>query len=250
MQLLKREDDTLYYAEALVSFFGVKIQTRMFVARLDGDRLWVCSPLILTAPLQAELNALGTVEHILSPNKIHNQGLASFHAAYPDAKLWASPGLAERKPELPFAGTLGDHPERAWAGELDQLTTRGNTFFSEVTFFHRKSRSLIVADLVENLNKATIPSRLGQIAAKATHIYNQPLPSPEFRMYTEDAEAALTSLQAMADWPFDKILLAHGSFIETNAKATFQAVIDQLYAEASSRPPHRKAMYRYLASKQ
>ncbi len=190
------------------------------------------------------------MKHILSPNKIHNQGLASFHRAYPEAELWASPGLPERRPELPFTGTLGDRPERSWAAEFDQLTTKGNTFFSEVVFFHRKSRSLIVADLVENLNKETVPNRLGQIAAKATHIYNQALPSPEFRMYTEDAQAARASLQAIAAWPFDKILLAHGAFIETNAKATFQAVTDQLYAEASSRPPHRKAMYRYLASRQ
>lgn len=140
--------DTLFYMEGTVRFFGVPIQTRMAVSNLDGHALWVWSPLPITDEIGQALDALGTVTHIVSPNKIHNQGLESFHASYPGAKLLASPGLPERRPDLDFGGVLTNEPESAWAECLDQRLTEGNAFFSEAVFFHRASRTLIVADLV------------------------------------------------------------------------------------------------------
>ena len=137
-----------------------------------------------------------------------------------------------------------------WAREFDQQTTGGNVFFSEVVFLHRATRSLIVADLIENVNEETLPSRLGQAAARALHIYNQPMASPEFRMYTDDADAARSSLERIGAWPFDKILLAHGAFIDENAKTVFQSAVDHLLTEVSARPSHRKALYRFLATRQ
>ena len=77
--------------------------------------------------------------------------------AYPAAELWASPGLPERRRDLRFAGVLGDRPEPAWAPDLDQLTTDGNVFFSEVVFFHAASGTLIVADKYTHSIKVIAP---------------------------------------------------------------------------------------------
>lgn len=148
----------LYYAEALITFCGARLQTRMSVAQLKSGGLWVCSPLPFTPALAEALASLGEVEHVASPNKIHNQGLAAFHERYPAAKIWASPGLPERCPHLHFDGVLGNSAETAWSPELDQRLTDGNVFFSEAVFLHRASATLIVADLVENLGQATLPA--------------------------------------------------------------------------------------------
>jgi hypothetical protein len=87
------------------------MQSRMAVSKLHGDALWVWSPLPMTEEIAEALDDLGRVAHIVSPNKIHNQGLDSFHTRYPDAKLWASPGLRERRPTLDYTGVLADRPE-------------------------------------------------------------------------------------------------------------------------------------------
>ncbi len=248
--MLKRLHDDLFYAEDEISFYGVHLQTRMSVVRLPDGGLLVISPLLLTEPLKQALDALGPVRHIASPNKIHNQGLTPFAEAYPDAKLWASPGLIARRPDLGFAGTLGDVPHPDWAPVLDQLVTEGNVFFAEVVFFHAASRTLIVADLIENLTDQTIASTAAQQLAKAMKIFGKPLPSPEFRMYTDDAQAAVVRLDKIAEWDFTRILMAHGEIITENAHDVLRHVRDFLSAEVNARSSHRAALYRFLAAKQ
>lgn len=248
--MLNRLGDGLYYAEDDVKFYGAELQTRMCVVELPGEELLVISPLILTDRLRIELDALGRVRHVASPNKIHNQGLASFADAYPDIELWASPGLPERCPDLRFAGTLDDQPHPDWAPVLDQLVTHGNIFFSEVVFFHAASKTLIVADLVENISDETVKSTIVQQAAKAMKMFEKPLPSPEFRMYTTDAEAARSRLDKIAEWDFDRILMAHGTIIAEQAHDVLHDVRDFLVAEVTARSSHRAALYAFLASHQ
>lgn len=240
----------LWYGAADVQFFGVQIQTRMSVVLLTNGGLAIISPLVLTGTMKAELEALGPVQHVLSPNKIHNQGLESFAKAFPEAQIWASPGLVERLPDVSFSGTLEDTPHDDWADVLDQRTTKGNEFFSEVVFFHHASKTLIVADLVENISNETVKGSIAQAAAKAGHVFGRPLPSPEFRMYTTDADAAAKRLDNICEWPFERILMAHGDIIEDQAQDVLRQVRDFLVVEVSARPDHRAALYRYFASKQ
>lgn len=240
----------LRYGEGEIRFYGVRLQTRMSVVDLPGGGLAVISPLLPDPPLVSALGALGGVRHILSPNKIHNQGLAGMAAAFPAARLWASPGLPERVPDLEYAGVLDDRPQADWAGVMDQHLTAGNAFFSEVVFFHRASATLIVADLVENLSPQTVPGGLARAAARAAHLMGHPLPSPEFRMYTTDAAAAGAALDRIADWPFRRILMAHGDIITENARQVFRDVRDFLLDEVRHRSPRRAALYRALAARQ
>lgn len=248
--MLKTIGAGLHYGEDDVSFYGVGIQTRMSVVLLPDGGVLVISPLILTEPMKTALDALGPVRHIASPNKIHNQGLTSFSEAYPEARIWASPGLVERRPDIRFSGTLDDTPHPDWAPVLDQLVTRGNLFFSEVVFFHGGSKTLIVADLVENIADETVPSRLGRQMAKSLHVFGRPLPSPEFRMYTSDADAAGARLDEIGSWDFQRILMAHGTVIEESAHEVLRDVRDFLTAEVTSRSAHRAALYKFLASQQ
>lgn len=240
----------LWFAAADVQFYGVAIQTRMAVIRLENGGLAVISPLVLDDALKQALAALGPVRHVMSPNKIHNQGIDSFVQAYPDASIWASPGLADRRPDIGFTGTLGDTPHADWADEMDQLTTQGNVFFSEVVFFHRASKTLIVADLVENISQETVKSAVARAAARAGHIFGRPLPSPEFRAYTDDPEAAGKRLDEIAKWPFETILLAHGDLITDRAHDVLRDVRDFLLAEVRARPDYKKILYRKVSTLQ
>src|SRR5918997_973867 len=135
--------------------------TRMVVLRLTNGDLFLWSPTEPDDGLRAEIDALGPVRHLVSPNRLHYAHIAAWKRAYPGAKAWASPGVrgraASRRVDVSFDADLGDLPEEAWSEDLDQLVFRGSRVMEEVVFFHRKTRTLMLADLVENFE----PRRLG-----------------------------------------------------------------------------------------
>jgi len=153
--MLEEFGPALFVADGpVVSFFGFPYPTRMAVARLADGSAWVWSPIALEPELERALDAVGPVRHIVSPNKIHHLFLAQWAARWPEARLFAPPGLAARKPELHFHGELGEEPDPAWAEQIDQVLFRGSLFLQEVAFFHRPSRTAILGDLVQRHDPA------------------------------------------------------------------------------------------------
>jgi len=71
------------------------------------------------------------------------------------------PGVRDRaahhKIAVGFDANLEDEPPHEWVADLEQLIFRGGRFIEEVVFFHRKSATLFLADLIENfeLNKVS-----------------------------------------------------------------------------------------------
>jgi hypothetical protein len=238
--------EDLFLDESTIRFYGVRIQTRMTIVRLSGGRLFVHSPTFLGESTRRQLDELGEVAFVVSPNKIHNRAISQYMEAFPRARFFASPGLVERRPELRFAGVLGDRPHPEWAAELDQVATRGNLFFSEILFLHRPSRTLIVADLVENFDERTA-SRVGRALAALWGVFSRPVASPEFRFYTDDAEAAAESLRRAREWDFERIVLSHGALIEENAREVFAGVCEDLLARVRRRGAFAKRVYALLA---
>lgn len=208
--------DQLWIAGAPLRFYGVEMGTRMSVCRLSGDSLWVHSPLKLDRELRKTLDSLGQVRYVVSPNKLHHLFVDYYAAAYPDARLYASPGLARKRPDLPFHTTLKDRPEPEWGRYLDQTIFRGNTFMEEVVFLHRQSRTLILADLLESAHPDSPP--LMRLFGWLFGIYEKPGSPRDMKLLFRDAAAARASLEHILSWDFDRIILAHGHLIETGGK--------------------------------
>jgi hypothetical protein len=121
---------------------------------------------------------------------------------------------------LDFDWFLGDRPPEAWAGILDQVLVRGNKYIWEVAFLHRPSKTLLLVDLIENFTDQTpnVNWLLKLWWKTVFHMWDNPKPAPEYQMGWKDKEAARKSLRRILDWDFDKIILAHGDLIETDAK--------------------------------
>ena len=236
----------LYIAQDEVRFYGFAIQTRMAVVLLSGSRLLLYSPVWLSEALGAELDALGKVSYVLSPNKIHNQTLQDYAAAYPDAEIHVPPGLPERCPELQAPLLLGDDAPEGWRGEVDQVLTGGNVFFSEAVLFHRASRTLLVGDLVEKLEAATA-SRWGRLAARLFGVGSESVASPEFRYYTHDAADAERALERIQHWDFEQIFLCHGALVTEHAREEFRRVAQNLLRVVRKRSAPFRLIMRQLA---
>jgi hypothetical protein len=77
---------------------------------------------------------------------VEDATLSEYARAFPEAEIHASPGLAERRPDLELHATLSDQVPPAWREQLDQALTAGNVFFSEAVLLHRDSVLRTVAD--------------------------------------------------------------------------------------------------------
>jgi glyoxylase-like metal-dependent hydrolase (beta-lactamase superfamily II) len=93
------------------------------------------------------------------------------------------------------------------------------TLEDEVVFFDPESRTLLCADAVFNL--ASHPDRLTRAAAWALGNH-QPGATWLERLLIRDRRAARTQIDHMLAWAPERILLAHGAPVETDATAVLR----------------------------
>jgi hypothetical protein len=136
----------------IVSFFGVPYPKRSVIVRLDNDDLWVWSPVKLTAALRAEVDRLGSVRHLVSPNKLHHVYLHEWKMAYSKARLWGPKSTIKKRADLRFREPLTNDPPLEWLPSIDQAWFRGSVVMDEIVFFHRSSGTAIVADLIQTFD--------------------------------------------------------------------------------------------------
>ncbi len=110
------------------------------------------SPVRLTPQLQHVIEQLGVPKHLVSPNKIHHLYLSEWSTTYPDAKLWGPTSTIQKRSDLAFEMPLEDECPSEWEGTFDQVWFRGSRVMDEIVFFHRSSRTAIIADLSENFS--------------------------------------------------------------------------------------------------
>jgi hypothetical protein len=136
-----------------VSFYGFAYPTRCVIIRLPAGGLWVWSPIALTPDVRRQVDALGTPEHLVSPNKIHHLYLQDWKAAWPDARLWGPQSTIDKRTDLAFEAALDDTVPPDWQDALDMVRFDGSAVMDEVVFFHRPSATVILADLSEHFSR-------------------------------------------------------------------------------------------------
>lgn len=227
--------DTIWLAEGeIVNFYGFPYPTRAVIIRLDGGRLWVWSPVALTPELRAEVDALGTVAHLVSPNKLHHLYLQGWKAAYPDAALWGPQSTIDKRKDLAFREALGDEPPAEWGGEIDQTWFRGSPFMDEVVFFHKASSTAILADLSENFSEHFLREHWRwwqRPLAKLDGITEGQGRAPlEWRLSFLHRKRARAALRKMLAWAPQQVIMAHGVWQRENGLAYLERAFAWLRA--------------------
>ena len=119
--MLEQRHEALWIAEGpMVSFVGAPYPTRSAIVRLEGGGLWVWSPVKLTADLRREVEQLGPVRHLVSPNKLHDLFLPEWKAAFPEAELWGPRSTIRKRRDLEFREPLREVPPPEWGADIDQ----------------------------------------------------------------------------------------------------------------------------------
>ena len=201
-------------------FWGVEVGTRMTVASLPGGGLFVHSPVALDGELRAEIGALGEPRAVVAPSRFHHLFVPEWAKAWPRAELWACPGLGAKRPDVKWTGLLGDTPEAAWRGEVEQVHFAARTLEDEVVFFHQGSRTLVCADAVFNLD--VHPDWFTRLAAFGLGNRGPGATWME-RFLIRDRPAARAQLDRMLAWGAERIVLAHGGLVEEGGTEVLRA---------------------------
>jgi len=216
--MLEEFGPSLFAAEGpSVSFYGFPYSTRMAVARLANGELWVWSPVALTDALADAVEAIGPVRHIVSPNKIHHLFLSQWQERWPDARLYAPPGLARRKPGLRFDAELQDEPDPAWSEEIDQVIFRGSLAMEEVAFFHKASRTAIICDLIQRFDPERMTGWKGMLMRLDSLVGKHGSTPREWRASFLRRGPARAARQKLLDWNPERLLIAHGACAQSGA---------------------------------
>jgi hypothetical protein len=202
-----------------VAVAGFRYPTRMAVIKLPDGNLFVWSPTAMSDGLRAEMEALGHVRFIVAPNSLHHLFLPAWHDAYPNATLYAAPGLREKRRDIVFGGELGDAPETGWSGQIDQVAMRGNLITTEIVFFHRESGVVLFTDLIQHFPPGWFSGWRAFVARLDRLVGREAAVPQKFRVAFVNRQAARAALARVLAWPAEKVLMAHGVPIEKDGRA-------------------------------
>lgn len=226
LQTLKAFADDVWIADGPqigMHYLGLTLPfpTRMTVVRLPSGVLWVHSPIAWSDALAESLARLGPVRHLVAPNTLHYWYLPEWRDRFPEARAYGAPGL-DRQAKRPLAldETLGDAPPEAWEGALDQCLVRGK-LLTEVDFFHRSSRTLILTDLIENFEPKRVRNPvlrwLVRVSGAADPDGKAPIDMQlSFLPHRRSVREAVARMLA---WGPERIVLSHGRCYPANGEA-------------------------------
>ena len=199
---------------------GVMFTTRMTIVKLSDGSLWVDSPVPVPFETLKGITEMGLVRYLVAATPRHVWRLEGWHTLFPEAELWASrpTPFTLKKRHLLLSGTLGDTPNPGWADDLDQLAFKGSPLIEEVLFLHRASRTLILDDLIQvhpRVKGKPMRNALFKLEGVAAPQGGVGL---DIRLSFTQRDLARRSLEKLLLWDFDKLIIAHGVYIEKDAK--------------------------------
>ncbi len=215
--MLHELDDGLWVVEESLELLGTEIGRVMTVVALPDGGVLVHSPARLTDRRRRRLDELGGVRAVVPASKLHGHlYMEQYREAYPDAKLLAAPGLDHRRKDLAFDGLLGDEPDPLWADAVDQTGLLGHRLGIEIEFFHTPSGTLILGDLCYRVtDEFPLKSRL---LARLARMYGRLSVPPDLKATIANEAAFRQSVERLFDWEFDRVIVGHGSIVESGAR--------------------------------
>jgi Domain of unknown function (DUF4336) len=180
------------------------------------------------AQLTQALDQIGTVRYIIAPNLYHHLFAQDFANHYPEAEFWAVNGILTKRPDLKpdkilteATGNIGEDVLYLNFPAFRVFDITGNMPFNEYLFLHRPSKTLVITDTAFHFGAESHGAI--QLLAKVLGMYGKLRPTFLERLALRDRESALATLRETLTWDFDRVIMAHGSIIQTQGKAQWRS---------------------------
>ena len=219
-------EDVFVVDSLLSGAMGKVLPVRMTVIRLPDGGLLLHSPTRFGPRLQRALEAIGPIRHLVAPNVAHWTFLEDWQRACPEAVTWAAPGLRERS-QVRRSGVRLDHdllrtPE-AWGGAIALDRVPGALGFCETTLFHRPTRTLLLTDLVLNLEAPRLPALLRPLALLFGVVAPDGMPPPYLRAIIKlRRRPAMEAAERLLALRPERVVFAHGRWFERDGTAALR----------------------------
>ncbi|KDQ21466.1 hypothetical protein BOTBODRAFT_25908 [Botryobasidium botryosum FD-172 SS1] len=213
------------FSKPFARYYLIPVGGRSTAVRLGNGDVWILASTPLTPETKEALNKLGPVKYIVAGDLVHHLFLAEYKAEYPEAKVIGMKALeAKKKDAVKFDGLYGkDVPDTTYGFEPEITAVYFSGFANkDIAFFHRPSKTLIVADLIFNLPATEQYSRTN------AWVYGSFLqPHGKAHKYLvwnlgADKDAMKRDAQAVAEFDFERIIMCHGDVIESGGNAAWR----------------------------
>ncbi len=191
---------------------------RAIVIRLNDNSLFIISPIGLTCDIRDDIDLLGVVKYIVSPNHLHHLHMGDWGQAYPEAKLYGSPRLTFKRKDLNLHKILSTNiPEPEWAEEIDQCVFgSGNGWFDEIVFFHRPSNTVIFTDLIMDFDPEVF-SPLSRVTTRWNQMYRH-TPFGIQLTHIFDRNILRDRFEKIRNWHSEHLIIAHSPWLCLDGK--------------------------------
>jgi short-subunit dehydrogenase len=245
---LKQISENIWlYDDTPINAGGLPLPIRMTVVRLSNGDLLLHSPVRYSPMLRDRLKELGQIKYLLAPNIAHWMFLADWQTAAPDALTFAVPGLARRN-QVREAGVridreLDDGTPAEWADDIETVLVKA-LFFCEVELFDKRSGTLILTDLVQNLDPRIFPAAAQPLA----HLLGVTKPDGKAPIYLRlllhlGGRSVRAAAQRLVGFAPKKVIFAHGDWFDVRASERLRHSLRWLLpVSGSARLPRRKEM--------
>ena len=214
----------------------------------------------ITPDVQSTIESLGgNLKYIVAPDTEHHIFLSPWKKAYPDAEIIAPEGLREKRetnPEtkgldFPHIFTAENRKSLKISDEFDaefDVEYVSSHPSHEIVLHHKRTKTLIEADLLFNLpameqySKTDESATTGLLTKIFTAVQSTKPPGTWqkriiwYVVSSKDRKGFSESMAAIEKWDFDRLIPCHGDVIETGAKAVYQRMFDWFLKEAAKRP--------------
>jgi len=238
LNTLKRIADGVWIVDGPLIRFGppllkMPFPTRMTVMCVADRDLLIHSPTPLVPALAGQIAELGRPRWIIGPNRLHYWWIPQWHAAFPDATVHLAPRIRKQAgARIAFDACLLDRDRGyPWDAAVATLPIAGD-YMTEVALFHRASRTLVLADLIENFE----PQRLGTMMRWLTRLGGAQdpdggMPRDMRATFARHRPALRAAIETMIAWNPERIILAHGRWYARDGahelRRAFRWVLDR-----------------------
>lgn len=208
-------NDWVYTFDAEVELFkNFSLPVRSTILCLsNGDSIMI-SPIDFTEADWAEIKSNLQVKHIVAPCDLHHLFVKSAKKHLKEAKLWATKELARKRNDLTWDFEL---VPKNWTmtEEIEIIPILGGSTH-EVMLYHKQAKTLVVTDMIFNLN-----NRKGfwtWIVQHAFGTWNKPAISRWFKTTLKNKKEFKITAEKILSLDIEMIVMAHGDIITENAK--------------------------------
>jgi len=211
---MKQFGENIWIVEKRFRFAGADFGNRMTIIRLPSGKLVLHSPISISDNLTKEINSIGEVAYIVTPNNFHGLFVGEWCSTYPSAKYYSAKEN-DSSENIKLSESLSSEFEQS----IKIVKVNGITKLNEFAFIHKDSSTLILTDLAFNFDSGV--SLWSKVFFKINDCYERFGPSKLMKSFIDSPDDLLSSINEISEQDFTRIIVSHGNTINENAKEVF-----------------------------